>query len=142
MVLLATALAAIALLSTWGSDQNLPSIAYDLSNKATDSRRMAQIWSASGSIVGCIVASFLALFLTRRISYFLMAATSLGFCSWLFWATPTYGSAFFTLAFIVGAVTASFMAGYRFIFLNFFPHVCAPLHKGSLSTPVGLSPLQ
>ena len=43
MVLLATAMAAIALLSTWGSDQNLPSIAYDLSNKATDSRRMAQI---------------------------------------------------------------------------------------------------
>ena len=121
MVLLGTALAAIALLGTWGSVQNLPSLAFDLCKEAANSRQYTQIWSASGSVVGCILVSFLALFLTRRMSYFLMAVTSLSFCSWLFWFTPAYGASFFALTFVVGAVTASFYGWLPLYLPELFP---------------------
>ncbi len=121
MVFLGTALAAIALLGTWGSVQNLPSIAYDLSDKDPVSRQYTQIWSAIGSVAGCLFASVLALFLTRRMSYFFMAVTSLGFCSWLFWATPAYGSSFLLLTFIVGLVTASFYGWLPLYLPELFP---------------------
>jgi MFS transporter, SHS family, sialic acid transporter len=121
MVLLGTALAAIALLGTWGSVQNLPPLADDLSKKAANAPAYTQIWSATGSVVGCILVSFLALFLSRRMSYFLMAITSLGFCSWLFWFTPAYGASFFALTFVVGAVTASFYGWLPLYLPELFP---------------------
>jgi MFS family permease len=121
MVLLGTALAAIALLGTWGSVQNLPTIAYELSNKAPESRQYTQIWSALGSVTGCLFASMLALILTRRMSYFFMALSSLGFCAWLFWATPAYGSSFFMLTFVVGLVTASFYGWLPLYLPELFP---------------------
>jgi MFS family permease len=54
-------------------------------------------------------------------SYFLMAVTSLSFCSWLFWFTPAYGASFFALTFVVGAVTASFYGWLPLYLPELFP---------------------
>ena len=121
MTLLATVLAAVALLGTWGSVQNLPSIAYDLSNKDAHARQITQIWSALGSTTGCILVAFLALVMTRRASYFAVALTSLLSCAWLFWFTPGYGSFFLVLTFAVGAITASFYGWLPLYLPELFP---------------------
>ncbi len=120
-VILGTILAAVALLGTWGSVQNLPAIADDLSNKAAGARQHTQIWSALGSVTGCLAASVLALFLTRRMSYFMMAVGSLVSCAFLFWFTPAYGSSFLALTFVVGAITASFYGWLPLYLPELFP---------------------
>lgn len=119
--LLATVLAAVALLGTWGSVQNLPSIAYDLSNHDGKARQITQIWSALGSVTGCVVVGFLALIMTRRMSYFAVAVASLLSCAWLFWFTPSYGSFFLVLTFAVGAITASFYGWLPLYLPELFP---------------------
>jgi MFS family permease len=121
LTLLATVLAAVALLGTWGSVQNLPSIAYDLSNQDGKARQITQIWSALGSVTGCVVVGFLALIMTRRMSYFAVAVASLLSCAWLFWFTPSYGSFFLVLTFAVGAITASFYGWLPLYLPELFP---------------------
>ena len=119
--LLATVLAAVALLGTWGSVQNLPSIAADISGNAKDARSTTQIWSALGSVTGCLAASVLALYLTRRWSYFVMCLGSLVLCAWLFRATPAFGSGFLVLTFAVGAITAAFYGWLPLYLPELFP---------------------
>jgi MFS transporter, SHS family, sialic acid transporter len=121
MTIMATVLAAIALLGTWGSVQNLPSIALDLTNTVKDANKYTQIWSALGSTVGCVAVSFLALVLSRRASYFAISLTSLLVCSWLFWFTPNYGTYFLALTFVVGMVTASFYGWLPLYLPELFP---------------------
>ena len=121
MTLLGTALAAVALLGTWGSVQNLPSIAFDLSNQNPQARQHTQIWSALGATAGCILVSFLALVMTRRASYFAVSLASLLACAWLFWFTPAYSHFFLILTFVVGAITASFYGWLPLYLPELFP---------------------
>jgi MFS family permease len=122
MTLLATALAAVALLGTWGAVQNLPTIGANLAGPADKTARsITQIWSALGSTTGCIAVSFLALVMTRRSSYFLISVASLLVCAWLFWFTPAFGYYFLTLTFVVGAITASFYGWLPLYLPELFP---------------------
>jgi len=120
--LLGTVLAAVALLGTWGSVQNLPSIASDIAGPdVKNARSVTQIWSALGSVTGCLAASVLALLLSRRLSYFVMALGSLVLCTWLFRATPAYGDGFLVLTFSVGAITAAFYGWLPLYLPELFP---------------------
>lgn len=120
--ILATLLAAVALLGTWGSVQNLPSIAADLAGpEVKNARSVTQIWSALGSVTGCLAASVLALMLSRRLSYFVMSLGSLVLCFWLFRYTPAYGDGFFYLTFAVGAITAAFYGWLPLYLPELFP---------------------
>lgn len=122
MTLLATVLAAVALLGTWGSVQNLPAIASDLAGPADKTARsITQIWSALGSTAGCILVGFLALVMTRRSTYFVISVASLLACAWLFWFTPSYGAFFLVLTFTVGAITASFYGWLPLYLPELFP---------------------
>ncbi len=120
--LLGTVLAAVALLGTWGSVQNLPSIASDIAGPdVKNARSVTQIWSALGSVTGCLAASVFALFLSRRLSYFLMSLGSLVLCAWLFRATPGYADGFLVLTFAVGAITAAFYGWLPLYLPELFP---------------------
>lgn len=120
--ILATLLAAVALLGTWGSVQNLPTIAADLAGPdVKNSRSVTQIWSALGSVTGCLAASVLALMLSRRLSYFVMSLGSLVLCFWLFRYTPAYADGFLYLTFAVGAITAAFYGWLPLYLPELFP---------------------
>lgn len=120
--LLGTVLAAVALLGTWGSVQNLPSIASDIAGPdVKNARSVTQIWSALGSVAGCLAASLFALVLSRRLSYFVMSLGSLVLCAWLFRATPAYGDGFLVLTFAVGAITAAFYGWLPLYLPELFP---------------------
>lgn len=122
MTLLATLLAAVALLGTWGAVQNLPTIGSNLAGPTDKTARsITQIYSALGSTTGCILVAFLALVMTRRASYFAISVASLLACAWLFWFTPAYGNYFLFLVFVVGTITASFYGWLPLYLPELFP---------------------
>lgn len=115
-----TTLAAIALLGTWASTQNLPNLAASIT-KVPDARPWTQIWSAAGAIVGTIVAALLAQVFNRRVVYFGLALASLAFTAWFFRAKLPYGDAFLASVFCTGALTASFYGWLPLYLPELFP---------------------
>jgi MFS family permease len=119
---LATVLAGVALLGTWGSVQNLPTIAAEMT-KGTDptARSITQIWSALGSVAGCLVAGWMAHLLNRRLTYFVMALGSLILSAWIFRGSHDYNAGFLVLTFTVGAITAGFYGWLPLYLPELFP---------------------
>lgn len=116
---LGTTLAAVALLGTWGSVQWVPSWAHQMAGDAAKST--SQIALAMGAILACLATAPLAQLTTRRVSYFVLAALSLGTCAYLFRGGLGYGRWFLLWVFVAGAVTASFYAWLPLYLPELFP---------------------
>jgi MFS transporter, SHS family, sialic acid transporter len=120
--LLGIAFASIVLIGTWGSVQWLPVWAdqlvqgHNLSAKAN-----TQILLAFGAICGALVAPLVGARIGRRPAFFILCLLSLVLCGVLFRRISTYGPAFLTLTFAVGAATASFYGWFPLYLPELFP---------------------
>lgn len=121
-VLLATLLASVALIGTWGSVQWLPLWADQMAGSALPkAKAYTQALSALGSVVGCLIGAWLGGLLGRRPAYFLLCLGSLLTCAWLFRGIGSYGAPFLTLTFVVGAITAAFYGWMPLYLPEIFP---------------------
>ena len=124
-VIQGSVLAALALLGTWGSVQQIPSWsgqmgkAQGLDPLVTTS--YAQITSGLGACVGCILGALIAQWGNRRGTYFGMALLSLVTSAVLFRTPMEYGTTFLIWVFIVGGITASFYGWLPLYLPELFP---------------------
>jgi SHS family sialic acid transporter-like MFS transporter len=124
-VIQGSVLAALALLGTWGSVQQIPSWsgqmgkAQGLDPLITTS--YAQIWSGLGACVGCVLGALIAQWGNRRGTYFGMALLSLITSAVLFRTPMEYGTTFLIWVFIVGGITASFYGWLPLYLPELFP---------------------
>jgi MFS family permease len=114
-MLLAACLSGVALLGTWGTIQQAPTWAEQMTiDKVTKvstlptARSDTQIWAAIGAIVGTILAALLADFLGRRITYTLLCIGSLIIVPTLFLGCSPFDWYYLGVVFLAGAITASF----------------------------------
>lgn len=119
-MILAACLSGTPLLGTWASVQWAPTWADQLVEKAAQtqespsatSRPPAKEWtqmaSASGAILGTLLAAWLGGWLGRRVTYCLLCVASMLAVCWLFLFHTEFGAAFLLAVFLAGASTASF----------------------------------
>lgn len=120
--LLAILFAAVALIGTWGSVQWIPVWADQLTGgKVPEAKALAQVLSAGGAIVGCLIGPLVGDWLGRRPAYFGLCLLSLVFCGWLYRVPQAYDNTFLTLVFIVGGVTAAFYGWLPLYLPELFP---------------------
>ena len=119
--ILGTALAGVALVGTWASLQYAPSWADKLSGQAATARPYTQIYSATGAIIGTLVAAYFAEWLSRRWSYFVLCLASLAVCGYLFRAPMQFDMRFLLLIALAGGVTASFYGWLPLYLPELFP---------------------
>jgi MFS transporter, SHS family, sialic acid transporter len=116
---LAICFSSIALIGTWGLVQWIPLWADQMAGGKA--RADAQLLSALGAIVGCIIAPLVGGRFGRRPAYFCLSLLSLLFCGWLFRGMHGYGAGFLALVGIVGAVTAAFYGWLPLYLPELFP---------------------
>ena len=145
--LLATVLASVALIGTWGSVQWLPLWADKMAQeqgvrdalttsvataspavlarakelKDHNAKAYTQVNSALGAVLGCILGGWLGGKLARRHGYFALCLLSLITCAWLFRGFSTYSGTFLALTFAVGGVTAAFYGWFPLYLPELFP---------------------
>lgn len=125
-MLLGACLSGTALIGTWASIQNAPSWADKLSkaqladlqkdgpadaavvSRLSSARQSTQIAAGIGAICGTIVAALLGDLLGRRATYVLMCVGSLVSAEAFFNLATEFGTFFLVMAFLSGALTASF----------------------------------
>ncbi|HEX3147854.1 MAG TPA: MFS transporter [Gemmataceae bacterium] len=107
-LMLAAALSGVALLGTWASVQQAPTYANQMTNGQARVREYTQIATASGAVIGCIIAALLGDWLGRRITYALLCVGSMGAIAGLYLLNDTYGPAYLIWAFVAGTITAAF----------------------------------
>jgi MFS family permease len=119
---MATILAAVVLIGTWGSVQWLPLWADRMAGAAAPHAKAATTMiSALGSVIGCLVGAWMGARFGRRPAYFILCLLSLVSCAWLFRGVDSYGSLFLGLTFLVGGVTASFYGWLPLYLPELFP---------------------
>jgi MFS family permease len=122
MTVLGTVLAGVALIGSWGSVQWLPLWADQMAGpELPKAKAYTQALGAMGSVVGCLVGSWLGGRLGRRPAYFILCLGSLISCALLFRGIDAYGPAFLTLCFIVGTMTAAFYGWLPLYLPELFP---------------------
>jgi len=120
--LLAIAFASVALIGTWGSVQWLPLWADQMAGKNLPSVKGLTMFVMSvGAIGGCFIGPWIGKVMGRRPAYFILCAASLVSCAILFRAVDTFGAAFLTGAFVVGATTAAFYGWLPLYLPELFP---------------------
>lgn len=108
-MLLGACLGGVALTSTWGASQWIPSWADQLAGSSVrEARSFTQISSALGAILGTMAGAMLGKWLGRRLIYTLLCLSSLGSAMLLYQGTRSYGPWFLACVFLVGSTTASF----------------------------------
>jgi MFS family permease len=108
-MLLGACLGAVALTSTWGASQWIPSWADQLAgDPSRHAKEYTQIFSALGAILGTFGGALLGNWLSRRLTYSLLCLTSLGAALGLYQLQTQYGASFLASVFLVGCTTASF----------------------------------
>jgi MFS family permease len=108
-MLLGACLGGVALTSTWGASQWIPSWADQLAGGSVrEARSFTQIASALGAIAGTLAGAMLGKWLGRRLVYTLLCLSSLGAAMLLYQGNTSYGPWFLTCVFLVGCTTASF----------------------------------
>jgi MFS family permease len=124
-LLLGAGLGGVALLGTWASIQQVPTWAYtmtaNLGPEFVHAKSYTQICSASGAIVGTIVAALAGDWLGRRLTYFLMCVLSFASALALFQLTNGYGTQFLAFTLLSGAFTASFYGWLPLYLPELFP---------------------
>lgn len=102
-------IAGVPLIVTWGAVQWVPTwVDKQLAVGDPFAKSWTQFLSASGAVVGCLVAPVIGSLISRRATYFLMCLFGLGVCALLYRTADTYGNYFLGCVFLVGMVTASF----------------------------------
>ena len=120
--LIATALTSVALIGTWGSVQWLPLWADKMAGAADPSAKgWTGLASGFGAVVGCLAGAWIGGFVRRRTMFFLLCLGSLVTCAILFRGFDSYGPAFLTMVFVVGALTASFYGFFPLYLPELFP---------------------
>ena len=71
-------------------------------------REYTQMATASGAVLGTILAAFLGDWLGRRIAYFVLCLLSIVSVLWFYQCHSAFGEQFLVAAFVLGACTASF----------------------------------
>jgi MFS family permease len=123
-LLLGAGLAGIALLGTWGATQQSAKWATspDLdANGHTNVAQFTQIATSCGAILFSFLAPFLANLLNRRVTYFIMCVSSLIVALLFFQSNTVIDSWFFTTAFLLGGITASFYGFFPLYLPELFP---------------------
>jgi len=119
--MLGAVISSVALLGMWGSTQWIPSWADKLSGQMPTAKSLALIWIASGSIIGCIIGSYMAKWTSRRWAYFILCASALVACAYLFRTPMQFDRKFLFCSFLVGATTASFFGWLPLYLPELFP---------------------
>ena len=120
--LIATGLASVALIGTWGSVQWLPLWADKMAGAGNPmAKAYTQLLSAFGAVAGCLAGAWIGGFFGRRTMYFALCLGSLLSCAWLFRGVDSYGPLFLTLTFIVGGITATFYGWLPLYLPELFP---------------------
>jgi len=120
--LLAIAFASVALIGTWGSVQWLPLWADKMAGKNLPSvKGITMFVISAGAIGGCFIGPWIGKVMGRRPAYFILCAGSLVSCAILFRTVDSFGTAFLTGAFVVGAVTAAFYGWLPLYLPELFP---------------------
>ncbi len=120
--LIATLLASVALIGTWGSVQWLPLWADQLTaGTQPAAKAYTQGLSAFGAILGCLAGAWLGGRLGRRIAYFILCAGSLVSCAYLFRFVDSFGAEFLVMTFLVGGITAAFFGWLPLYLPELFP---------------------
>jgi MFS family permease len=124
-MLLAACLSGVALLGTWGSTQQASpwagKLAAEINSAQTqsygddavlirgqDMSAYTQFWSSFGAVVGTIIAALAASWLGRRITYSLLCLSSMAIIPTFFLVNQSFDNRYWVLAFLLGAITASF----------------------------------
>ena len=120
--LLGIAFASIALLVSWGIVQWIPLWADEMVGSKDPSRKaIIQLCSASGAVLGSLLAPIVGGLLGRRITYFILCATSLAVCEWLFLGVHQFDGLFLMVTGLVGFFTASFYGWLPLYLPELFP---------------------
>ncbi len=93
----------------------------ELKNKDPSAKGQVQAVLSVGAILGCFFGPLLAHWIGRRWTYFLLCASSLLSCGYLFRFMHEYNTAFLVLTGFVGLVTASFYGWLPLYLPELFP---------------------
>jgi MFS family permease len=107
-LLLAAALSGVALLGTWASVQQAPTYANQMTHGQPRVREYTQIATASGAVIGCMIAALMGDWLGRRVTYVLLCLGSIGAIFGLYQLNSTYSTGYLAWAFVAGSITAAF----------------------------------
>jgi SHS family sialic acid transporter-like MFS transporter len=132
-MLLAATLSGVALLGTWGTIQQAPAwagilVEAERKTQAAESLPPAppapawtQVAASLGAIIGTIVAALLGGWLGRRITYFALCVGSFAIIQLFFQTSTAFDMRFLFLAFLTGAITASFYGWLPLYLPELFP---------------------
>ncbi len=127
LMLFAACLAGIPLLGTWGSLQWAPkwaiALAADLPAEQgpVHAKEWTQIASASGAVLGTMVAALLGGWLGRRITYALLCVGSCLSLIYMYQANDAFGSKLLMSVFVAGGITAAFYGWFPLYLPELFP---------------------
>lgn len=121
--LIGIALASIVLVGTWGSVQWIPLWVDKITGGTRPSAKaVAQMLSASGATIGCLLAPLLASRIGRRPAFLWLCIASFASTALLFRVLPEeYGPSLFVGIFLVGLTTASFYGWFPLYLPELFP---------------------
>jgi SHS family sialic acid transporter-like MFS transporter len=126
-MLLGACLAGVPLLGTWGSLQWAPKWATALSALDPEDARpkyakeFTQLASASGAIVGTILAALAAGRFGRRVTYAVLCVASFVSLVYLYRGNDAFGPAMLASVFVAGGATAAFYGWFPLYFPEIFP---------------------
>lgn len=120
-MLLAATLSGVALLGTWGTIQQAPAWSLTLIDATPTANSQTQVASAFGAILGTIAAALLGGWLGRRITYFFLCIASFGIIQLFFQTSTVFDTRFVILAFLTGAISASFYGWLPLYLPELFP---------------------
>ena len=124
-MLLGAALAAVALLGTWGSIQWAPRWAGQLMPDTATMKYFAkektQMATSIGAIVGTILAALAAGRFGRRPTYVALCVGSFASALYFYLGHGSFDSSFLFAAFLAGAITAAFYGFFPLYFPELFP---------------------
>jgi MFS family permease len=108
-LMLAAGLSGVALLGTWGSTQQAPLYADEMTaGQQPTAKAYTQVAASVGAIVGCVLAALMGDWLGRRLTYAILCVGSMGAISGLYLLNDSYSPTFLVWAFLAGMITAAF----------------------------------
>lgn len=119
--LLGIVFASVALIGTWAAIQWIPLWVDKMAPGNLAAKAVAQMASAGGAIVGCIVAPLVGDLVGRRMGYFLLCLGSLGICQYLFRSFSEYNNILVVMIFLAGGITAAFYGWLPLYLPELFP---------------------
>jgi SHS family sialic acid transporter-like MFS transporter len=120
--LLGIAIAAVALIGTWGSVQWIPTWVHKMADATDPHAAATSLWFASiGAMIGCFAGGLLARAIGRRRTYFGLCLLSWMITTSLFWFFKSYSGLFAVMFGFVGLFTAAFYGWMPLYLPELFP---------------------